>query len=143
MPRSARINAIKRFQCYTIEEAADATGVSTRTITSWISKGLPVMTDQRPHLIRGDDLRDFIRNMRRSRKTQVALHQFYCLGCRDARYAAGGFAECRIDGNSAFLKAICEACGGIVNKSVAIARLPELDGNLDLLTEGGGQKSDG
>lgn len=143
MPRSARINAIKRFQCYTIQEVADVTGVSTRTITTWISKGLPVMTDQRPHLIRGDDLRDFILNMRRTRKTQLALHRFYCLGCRDARHAAEGFAECRIDGNSASLKAICEACGGIINKSVSIARLPELNGKLDLLEEGGGPKSGG
>lgn len=101
------------------------------------------MTDQRPHLVRGDDLRDFIRKMRRTRKTQVALHQFYCLGCRDARNAAGGFAECRIDGNSASLKAICEACGGIMNKSVTIARLPELGGKLDLLAEGDGQKFEG
>ncbi|MEM7720205.1 MAG: helix-turn-helix domain-containing protein [Pseudomonadota bacterium] len=140
MPRSARINAIKSLRCYTLAEAGDVTGVSTRTISTWIKKGLPVMKDQRPHLIRGDDLKAFIRDRRRARKTKIALDQFYCLSCRDARDAAGGFAEHRIDGDRVMLRAICVACGNVMNKPVAMSRLPQLAGRLDLLeTAGGGR----
>lgn len=133
MPRSARINAIKSFHCYTIHEAVDVTGVSARTIGTWIKEGLPVMRDQRPFLIRGDDLRNFIRKRREARKTETALHQFYCLGCRDTRDAEDGFAECLIDGNRVTLRAFCDMCGNVVNKPIAKSRVPDLKDKLDLL----------
>lgn len=69
------------------------------------------MKEQRPFLIRGDDLRDFIRKRRKARKTKTALHQFFCLGCRDVRDAAGGFAECRISGNRVALNAAFNNAG--------------------------------
>ncbi|MEL6933837.1 MAG: helix-turn-helix domain-containing protein [Pseudomonadota bacterium] len=143
MPRSARINAIKLFYPYTIREAVDVTGVSARTISAWIKEGLPVMKSQRPFLIRGDDLKGFIQNRRKAGKTQTALHQFYCLGCRDARDAAGGFAECLITGNRVTLKALCDECGNFVNKPIAKSRLSELEGKLELLGQvrGGIEKS--
>lgn len=144
MPRSARINAIKLFHSYTIREAVDVTGVSARTISAWIKEGLPVMKQQRPFLIRGDDLKRFIQNRRKARKSQTALHQFYCLGCRSARDAAGGFAECLINGNRTTLKALCGACGNVVNKSIALSRLSELEGKLELLEQvGGGTEKSG
>ena len=92
-----------------------------------------MMCDQRPFLVRGDDLRNFIRNRRKARKTETALHQFYCLGCRDARDAADGFAECRINGNRITLKAFCVMCGHVVNKPIPKSRLLDLKGKLDLL----------
>ncbi|WP_415402879.1 helix-turn-helix domain-containing protein [Tateyamaria sp. SN3-11] len=135
MPRSARINAIKLLHCYTIREAVDVTNVSARTISTWIKEGLPVMKHQRPFLIRGDDLKDFIRNRRKSRKNKTALHQFYCLGCRDTRDAAGGFAEILVNGKRMTLKAICDACGNMVNKPIAKSCLPNLTGKLELLQQ--------
>ena len=139
MPRSGRINAIKLFYPYTIREAVGVTGVSARTISAWIKEGLPVMKSQRPFLIRGDDLKGFIQDRRKAGKTKTALHQFYCLGCRDARDAAGGFAECLIIGNRVTLKALCEVCGNVVNKPIAKSRLPELEGKLELLEQVGAE----
>ncbi len=139
MASTARINAIKSFRCYTIREAAEITGVSTRTICTWIKAGLPVMDDQRPHLIRGDDLRNFIRSRRKERKTETKLHEFFCLRCHALRFAAGGFAECHIDGNRVTVKALCSVCSTVMNKPVAKARLHELEGKLELLdSEEGG-----
>ena len=138
MPRSARINAIKLFHPYTIGEAVDVTGVSARTISAWIKEGLPVMKSQRPFLIRGDDLKEFIRNRRKTGKTQTALHQFYCLGCREVRDAAGGFAECLVNGNRVTLKALCDVCGKVVNKPIAKSCLPDLKGKLELLPQEAG-----
>ncbi len=137
MARTARINAIKFFRCYTIREAAEITGVSTRTICNWNKAGLPVMDDQRPHLIRGDDLRSFIQSKRKERKTETKLHEFFCLRCHDLRFAAGGFAECHIDGNRVRVKALCNVCGTVMNKPVAKARLHKLEGKLELLDSEG------
>ena len=44
--------ALRAARSYTLEEAAKALGVSQGTIRNWVKKGLPIMNDQRPYLIR-------------------------------------------------------------------------------------------
>ena len=135
MPKSARLSGIKSLRCYTIQEAAEVTGISTRSIRAWIKQGLPVLASERPILIRGDDLGEFIKKQRAGRKTEVPLHDFYCLRCRQASAAAGGFATLSTNGKRASLKAICAECEGVMNKSVAVSRLPEVRRKLELISD--------
>lgn len=139
MPKSARINAIRSLHCYQLDEAAEAVGVTARTIRTWTKEGLPVMTSVRPHLIRGDDLRAFIKGKRQARKCKMEPHQFHCFTCQVPRNAAGGFAEVHRTGNAVNLKAICEHCDGMLNKAFAKRLLPTLKGKLELVDgpEGG------
>ena len=100
MPKNARLTGIKALRCYRVEEAAEVSGVSPRTIRNWITDGLPVLDGERPLLIRGDDLQDYIKGTRASRKVRTALDEFYCLACRKARKPAGGFADCTVKGRA-------------------------------------------
>lgn len=132
MPKQARLSGIKSFRTYKIDEAAEVSGVSTRTIRNWAANGLRVLDEERPVLVRGDDLRDFIKSQRAGRKIGVALDTFYCCRCRAARKAAGGIADCNITGKRIMLTALCETCETVVSKPVAEARLPEIARTLDL-----------
>lgn len=132
MPKQARLNAIKAFQCYTIEEAAEVTGVSPRTIRKWIEDGLPVMNGSRPALVRGDDLRDYIKAQRSKRSVKTHIDTFYCVRCRAERRPAGGWAECEIRNRRAKLTAFCEVCETVVSKPVKKVRIPEISRTLDL-----------
>ncbi len=132
MPKQARLSGIKAFRCYTLEEAADITGVTTRTIRTWTKQGLQVMDSVRPTLIRGDDLSAFIKDRREGRKVKTGLDEFYCLPCRAARKAAGAMADCDIVGTRAKLTALCEHCETLVTKPVEKARIPEIARTLDL-----------
>lgn len=132
MPKQARLSGIKSARCYTIEEAAEVCGVSPRTIRNWASDGLRVMDGARPALIRGDDLKDHIKRKRESRSVKTRLDTFYCLPCRKARHAAEGIVDCDITRGRAKLTALCEACGTVVSKPVAEARIPEIARILDL-----------
>ena len=132
MPKQARLSGIKAFRCYTIEEAAEVSGVSPRTIRNWASDGLRVMDDTRPALIRGDDLRDHIKTKRESRSTKTRIDTFFCFGCRKERGAAEGIADCEIKDGRAKLTALCEACETVVFKPVAEALIPEIARTLDL-----------
>lgn len=132
MPKQARLSGIKSFRCYTIEEAAEVSGVSPRTIRTWASDGLRVMDGTRPALIRGDDLRDHIKRKRESRAVKTRIDTFYCLLCRKERHAAEGMADCEITDGRAKLTALCAECGTVVSKPVAEARIPEIARTLDL-----------
>ncbi len=135
MPKSARLTGIKSLRCYQVPEVAEVTGVTTRTVRSWIKQGLPVFAVERPTLVRGDDLIAFIKKQRADRKTDVALHEFFCLRCQKARTAAGGFATCRTNGTRVALKAICIECEGVMNKPVAKSQLSALRNKLELIDE--------
>ena len=134
MPKNARLTGIKALRCYRVEEAAEVSGVSPRTIRNWIADGLPTLDGERPMLIRGDDLQDYIKGTRASRKVSVALDEFYCLACRKARKPAGGFADCTVKDGRAMLTALCAVCEIVVHKPVSVGRIPEIERLLDLTT---------
>jgi transcription elongation factor Elf1 len=96
------------------------------------SNSLRVLDGTRPTLIRGDELRAFIKTARANRKVQTRIDTFYCLRCRAERHAAHGLADCVIKANRATLTALCEICEMVISKPVAEARIPELAGTLDL-----------
>ncbi len=135
MPKSATLSGIKSLYCYTIQEAAEVSGVSERTIRAWIKGGLPAMTREGPTLIRGDALISFIKAQREARKINIGQDEFYCLKCRAARKPAGGLVECETNGTRSKLTAICEVCETIMHKPVALRRVPELAEVFDLITQ--------
>ena len=132
MPKQARLSGIKSFRCYTIEEAAEVSGVTPRTIRNWASDGLRVMDGARPALSRGDYLRDHIKSKRESRSVKTRIETFFCLPCRKERRAAEGLADCVIKDGRAKLIGLCEVCQTVVSKPVPMAKVPEIARELDL-----------
>ena len=132
MPKQARLNRIKSLHPYTIEEAAEVSGVSTRTIRNWAANGLRVMDAERPALIRGDDLRAYISGQRKSRKTKTTPDTIYCVCCRQTRKPAGGMADCIVTGSRATLTALCDVCETVISKPVSKGHIPEIARRLDL-----------
>ena len=136
MPKSAKLSGIKSLRCYTIQEAAGVTGVSDRTIRAWITRGLTAMTDERPTLVRGDALVNFIQRQRRERKSRLSPNEFYCLKCRAARKPAGGLVDCETDGTRAKLIALCETCDTIMHKPIAHERVAILNEVFNVALQG-------
>lgn len=136
MPKQARLNGIKSFQCYTANEAAIIVGVSARTIRNWTRNGLQILDSAHPALIRGDDLREFIKSQRENSKIKIGPHEFYCLRCRASRKPAGGIADCVVLGSRAKLVALCEVCETVIFKPIALARIAEFGRVLDLKITG-------
>ena len=127
-PRRAKIH-----RSYSIEEAARALGVHKQTIRNWIKDGLPVMTGQRPYLIAGDDLRDFLQRRRASGKHPCGPGELYCLRCRTPRAAAAGMIDyvplTALSGN---LRAICPVCSTLMHRRVSLSKLDAVAGPCEV-----------
>jgi transposase len=136
MPKSAKLSGIKSLRCYTIPEAAGVSGVSDRTIRTWIKQGLTAMSDERPTLVRGDALVSFIQGQRQGRKSRLSPDEFYCLKCREARKPAGGLVDCEKDGTRAKLTALCETCDTLMYKPIAHERVAILTDVFDVTLRG-------
>ncbi|MGM5057772.1 helix-turn-helix domain-containing protein [Rhizobium sp. 814_E9_N1_1] len=119
--------AIKRHYSYTVEEAAKVLGVAKGSVRRWLKAGLQHIADQRPFLILGGDLRDFLAK-RDKPKQRCALHEFFCFRCREPRPAAGGLIDYTPrTALSGQLSAICEACETITHKNFSASKLPLLE----------------
>ncbi|QYK39826.1 MAG: helix-turn-helix domain-containing protein [Paracoccaceae bacterium] len=111
----------------TIPETARAIGVSTGAVRDWIRKGLPVLGDDRPTLVRGADLKAWLAARKRSRRIDLAPHEFMCLRCKAARVPLGGLVDCRVqNGRTLRLEAICPDCDTQMHRFAAQAALAEI-----------------
>lgn len=119
MARAYSTRAIKQNRSYTIDEAAECVGVSFQTVRQWIKQGLPAMTEKRPFLILGWELKTFLTQKQNDRRTPLGEGEFYCLSCRAARKPALGLVEQGVTSDGrAVLRAFCEACESPVNRFV-------------------------
>ena len=125
---------IKKNRSYTYDEAARAMAIHKNTIRGWVRSGdLLALTGERPHLIVGEDLIAFLKTRSAKRKTTLTLTQAYCLKCRAPREPALGMADLTISESGALnLRALCPACGGIMNRRISRAAIGELHRKLDL-----------
>lgn len=127
MAKRCSPRAIRAARTYTIEEAANALGVTTGTVRGWCKSGLPIMTARRPYLILGDDLREHLEYRRAAAKVRLLPDQLYCLHCKAGRRPMGFLVDVLPQTTkTARLFGLCEACGGTCNKMISLAKIAEI-----------------
>lgn len=131
---------IKIHQAYEIDQAACALGVSIPTIRGWIRKGLPAMRAQKPFLIIGADLREYIENTRKNAKVPLEANQLYCLRCRKPRTPLGNMLDyVPINSERGRLVGLCSVCEGTLNRFASRSSLPDLAKIFDVDCRGQGE----
>ena len=115
--------ALRAARSYTFEEAAIALGVSKGTVRTWVNNGLPAMKSQRPYLILGEALKDFLQARTAKRKSALRPAELYCLSCKAPRMPMGLLVDCIPQtATTARLMGLCEACGGTCNRMISRAK---------------------
>ena len=134
MPKRTNWRVIKRHRSYTVDEACTALKVCKGSVRRWIKDGLPALTDQRPLLILGDDLIDYLKQTKRPAQ-KCAAHQCFCFKCRAPRNPAFHVLEYHpFNATNGQLRALCEQCSTVMHKAASQATLTA-DKSLPALRE--------
>jgi hypothetical protein len=126
MARRPSSRGVKLHFNYSVEEAARATGHCKGTVRRWLKNGLPAIIDQKPALILGGDLIDYLKG-KRSRKQKCRLHECFCFSCRRPRAPAFGEVELfMLAPSSGNLRALCEHCTTVMHKRISVTKISAL-----------------
>ena len=100
---------------YTIKEISELLNKSEKTCHRWIEKGLKIIPGgKKVILIKGDELKEFLRNKQRKKKIKLERSQFYCLTCKQAVYAKRGTLKTLSKRKTAH----CRVCNGKINRLI-------------------------
>jgi helix-turn-helix protein len=122
MARRFPTRGICKDRVYTIKNAARIIGVSEARIRQWVREGLRLIKDQRPYLVRGADLIDFLQMREASNRIAMGKGQFFCMRCKAPRNACDGSVTYHaITGLTGRLGGICDTCGGKVGQFCSAA----------------------
>jgi hypothetical protein len=124
---------VKMHRNYSVEEAAATVGVHKNSIREWLRHGLHAMRDQRPLLILGHDLKEFLVRRRQANKRPCQPGEIYCVRCRVPQRPAGGIADYQpITATLGNLVGMCPHCEAMIHRRVSAARLSDVKGELDV-----------
>lgn len=133
--RAGNPRRVKTHRNYSVEEVARLLGVHKNTVRDWIRlRGLATVKDQqRPQLVLGHELAEFLTKRRQANKRPCAPGQIYCVRCRVPQLPAGAMADyVPITTKSGNLVGICPVCETLMHRRVSLARLGDVRGVLEV-----------
>ena len=125
--RRYNVRLIKATWPYTVQEVAELFGLQKNAVLRWLREDLRANRDQRPFLIRGDELARFLSARQAKKRRKCSVIEFYCFKCRAPREAFLGIADVVIETPFKLrLKALCSVCSTSVNKVQAVCDLEKI-----------------
>ena len=116
-----------------MEEVSRLFSVHKNTVRSWLRQGLRPIDDQRPTLVRGEELSRFLADRRARAKQTCGPGRIYCLACRAPKVPAGKIADCVLTGNNmGALQGICPDCDRMIYRRVNPQKLADVRGDLEI-----------
>ena len=105
---------VYKHRSYTIKELSELLAIDEKTCSRWIEQGLRTVSNKKPFLILGGDLKEFLRNRKAKKKITLNRNQFLCLSCKGARYAKRG----SIVKMATRKTALCRVCNGKMSRTI-------------------------
>ncbi|MFK5949179.1 MAG: helix-turn-helix domain-containing protein [Methylococcales bacterium] len=135
MSKRINPNKVKIHRSYTVEEVACLLPVHKNTVRIWVKDGgLPVCDSQKPMLILGRVLREFLQSKNKKKKHKCKPNEMYCLRCKSPQKPAENMVDYEpITEVTGRLIALCSCCECVINKYTSLANLEK---NKHYFTDG-------
>ena len=132
MAKQTSYRLVKIHRSYTVNEAARLTGSCKGTVRRWIKNGLPALQSQKPIIIKGADLREYLKGKSKP-KQKCALDECHCFKCKSNQKLAFGEAEIVFDKSPApNMRGLCGTCSTLMHKRISNAAIPDLEAKLQI-----------
>jgi len=92
--RNPNSRLAKIHRNYSVDDISRLLKIHKNTVRNWLRQGLESIDDQRPTLIRGQELQHFLAERRSRSKQTCGPDRIYCLPCRAPKVPAGKIADC-------------------------------------------------
>jgi Helix-turn-helix domain len=127
-PRLAKIH-----RSYSVDDVSRLFKIHKNTVRNWLRQGLQPIDDQRPTLIRGQELHHFLAERRSRSRQTCGPGRIYCLPCRAPKEPAGKIADCIQTGDTTgALQGICPDCNRMIYRRVNPQKLNAVRGDLEI-----------
>lgn len=122
MAKRLNPNRAKIHRSYTVEEISGLFTVHKNTVRGWVNKeGLLVCDNQKPMLILGSDLREFMQERNKKNKSKCKSHEMYCLRCKSPQKPAENMVDYEpITETTGRLIGLCSCCECVINKYISL-----------------------
>lgn len=134
MKKNYNLRLIKTREAYTTAKICETLSVHERTVQEWYKKGLKTVNEQKPFLVMGYELKQFLEEMLKSRKIKLSPDEFYCTKGREAVRPVNNNVKIIVFANSIgkqgfksmTIKGICQKCGSSINRFSHTGKLDEV-----------------
>jgi hypothetical protein len=123
---------VKIHRNYSVEEIAQLFGIHKNTVRNWLRQGLSTIDGQRPTLVLGTELVQFLRDRRRKAKQTCGPGRIYCIACRAPKVPAGNMADCVPISCAGNLCGICPDCDRLIYRRVNLNNIDAVRGGLEI-----------
>lgn len=110
---------IKTKQTYSTEEIADLFNVHINTVYAWYKAGLPRIDDQKPCLVFGADLIEFLNAKNTAKKHPCAPNELFCCKCQQPRAPKDNLVCIKATPVRTNITGYCVTCGTKINKAIS------------------------
>lgn len=127
--RTYNTRLVRRNHAYYVHEVADRFGIHKNAVLNWVKLGLKTIDGNRPMMIHGSDLADFLDQRQRSRKRKCQPDEFFCCKCRAPKRAWERVVDLtRLKKGDWLVKAICADCSTDMRRISPYQNLAKLQG---------------
>ena len=144
MSKTYNPRLIKHRESYTLKQISETLSVHQRTVQEWRYEGLKTISLEKPFLVMGYDLKEFLAKKIQSRKIKLQPNQFYCTKCRKAVTSKSDevflYDLHKTIGKQEFkgliVKGICNNCDSKLNRFSHEGKLEEIQNTFSITNIG-------
>lgn len=126
-------NCVKIHRNYSVEETANLLFVHKNTVLKWIKNGLTTVDNNKPILILGFVLKEFLRKKLSTNKRRCKTEEIYCMKCKKPQEPFEKMVDyIYVNKNTGRLNGVCSVCNSSINKFVSNKKLSQVSEKLDV-----------
>ncbi len=126
-------NLVKINRSYSVNDVSVLLDVSKATVRRWIALGLPAITDMRPVLVLGFDLKEYLKQSRTKNKKRLGSTEMFCCKCREPKRPALDLVTyLPNNAENGRLIGLCPECETQMNKFSSLAAAKALQAEFEV-----------